>query len=223
MSKCIYKTTGGHHNCYHEEFFYDELDFYLYENKLTLVEVSYYRDFEDFVDEEDEDVARELFNDFDFKQIHKPIEYGDWNALELLVGTNEANELRKVYFDCDDYKNTNCVALLYWEGYFVTLLREDGEKFENKFILSDDLKKIILNGTSQEIEDMIENHDYDCEDYTWEKIEENIENINTFEMGERWKNENPDKDKNPFSYVDKDLVDSSRKQLLNILPFILKK
>tara|TARA_B100000676_G_scaffold289841_1_gene322758 strand:- start:419 stop:628 length:210 start_codon:yes stop_codon:yes gene_type:complete len=57
MSKCIYKTTGEHHNCYHEEFFYDELDFYLYENKLTLVEVSYYRDFEDFVDEEDEDVA----------------------------------------------------------------------------------------------------------------------------------------------------------------------
>ena len=118
----IYKTTGNHHNCYFDEFFYDNMDDFLELGKLVLVNLSG-NSFNDFVDEDDKDVAKALYDSFSFDGIGS-IAYKDWEALEELLGTEEGNELRKVYFDCDDWETTKSVVLLYHNGDFVTIYRD---------------------------------------------------------------------------------------------------
>ena len=121
QSKPIYKTTGDHYNCYFADFFWEVLtDDFWEDGKLVLVDVDG-GDIDEFEDEENEIRARSIFDNCYFNKIGS-IDYGDWTALESLVGKNEKNELCKQYFDCDDYKNTKSVVLLYYDGSFVTLV-----------------------------------------------------------------------------------------------------
>ena len=40
---------------------------------------------------------------------------------------DEVKNLRKIYFDCDDYKNVTWAVLLYYNFTFVTLVTGDGQ------------------------------------------------------------------------------------------------
>ena len=52
------------------------------------------------------------------------VEYGDWDGLSSIVGEEETKNLKKVYFDCEDYKETTFAILLYNNFTFVTLIRD---------------------------------------------------------------------------------------------------
>ena len=72
--------------------------------------------------------AYKIFENFSFKEIGS-VEYGDWDGLSSIVGEEETKNLKKVYFDCEDYKETTFAILLYNNFTFVTLIR-DWYKFE---------------------------------------------------------------------------------------------
>ena len=63
------------------------------------------------------------FENFSFKEIGYA-DYGDWNCFSSIVGEDEVKNLRKIYFDCDDYAETTWTVLLYHNFTYVTLVRE---------------------------------------------------------------------------------------------------
>jgi len=126
MSRPIYKANGKHVNCYYDEMFYETLgDDFQRNDSIVIVEVTG-ENFEDFIDPETETEANKIFKNFSFKKIGYA-NYGDWNDLSSIVGEDEVKNLRKIYFDCDDYKNVTWAVLLYYNFTFVTLVTGDGQ------------------------------------------------------------------------------------------------
>tara|TARA_B110000438_G_C15411247_1_gene477672 strand:+ start:58 stop:429 length:372 start_codon:yes stop_codon:yes gene_type:complete len=123
MSGPIYKANGKHVNCYYDEMFYETLgDNFQRNDSIVIVEITG-ENFEDFIDPETETEANKIFKNFSFKKIGYT-NYSDWNDLSSIIGEDEVKNLRKIYFDCDDYKNVTCAVLLYYNFTFVTLLTD---------------------------------------------------------------------------------------------------
>ena len=124
--KPTYKTTGHHYESYHgvEDLFLDNWGDDLWEtDKIILVEINENGgDFEDFISIKfDTDRAQSIFDNFTY-EIIDTIDYGDWLALEDMVGKNEKNKLCKEYFDDDIYKDDTGAVLLYYKGNFVVFI-----------------------------------------------------------------------------------------------------
>ena len=119
----LYKANGKHINCYHDDMFYETLgDDFQQDDCIVVVEVEG-ENFKTFSDTEDKNQAYELFNHFSFREIGYA-DYGDWDELSSIVGKEEVEQLRKIYFDCDDYAETTWTVLLYHNFTFVTLVRD---------------------------------------------------------------------------------------------------
>ena len=117
----IYKANGKHVNCYYDEMFYETLgDDFQQDDCIVVVEVEG-ENFKTFSDTEDKNQAYELFNHFSFREIGYA-DYGDWDCLSSIVGEDEVKNLRKIYFDSDDYAETTWTVLLYHNFTFVTLV-----------------------------------------------------------------------------------------------------
>ena len=117
----IYKANGKHVNCYYDEMFYETLgDDFQRDDSIVIVEVTG-ESFEDFIDPETETEAYKIFENFSFKEIGS-VEYGDWDGLSSIVGEEETKNLKKVYFDCEDYEETTFAVLLYNNFNYVTLI-----------------------------------------------------------------------------------------------------
>jgi len=123
MSGPIYKTNGKHFNCYHDDMFYETLgDDFQRDDCIVIVEVEG-ENFESFIDTEDKTEAYKLFKNFTFSEIDYA-DYDDWDGLSSIVGENEVKNLRKIYFDCDDYAEMTWAVLLYHNFTFVTLVTD---------------------------------------------------------------------------------------------------
>jgi hypothetical protein len=118
----IYKANGKHVNCYYDEMFYERLDDFKHNDSIVIVEVTS-ENFEKFIDPESQTEAYKLFENFTFREIGYT-DYGDWDGLSSIVGKEETKNLKKVYFDCEDYKETTFAVLLYNKFTFVTLIRD---------------------------------------------------------------------------------------------------
>ena len=123
MSGPIYKANGKHVNCYYDEMFYETLgDDLQRDDSIVIVEVTG-ENFENFIDPETKTEAYKIFENFSFKEIGYA-DYGDWDCFSSIVGEEEVKNLRKIYFDCDDYAETTWTVLLYHNFTFVTLVRD---------------------------------------------------------------------------------------------------
>ena len=69
------------------------------------------------------EMEHKIFKNFSFKEIGYA-DYGDWDCFSSIVGEEEVKNLRKIYFDCDDYAETTWTVLLYHNFTFVTLVRD---------------------------------------------------------------------------------------------------
>ena len=119
----IYKVNGKHVNCYYDEMFYETLgDNFQRNDSIVIVEVTG-ENFEGFIDPETETEAYKIFENFSFKEIGYA-DYGDWDCFSSIVGEEEVKNLRKIYFDCDDYAETTWTVLLYHNFTYVTLVRD---------------------------------------------------------------------------------------------------
>ena len=122
-NKPLYKANGKHFSCYYDDMFYETLgDDFQQEDCIVVVEVEG-ENFKTFSDTEDKNQAYELFNHFSFREIGYA-DYGDWDELSSIVGKEEVEQLRKIYFDCDDYAETTWTVLLYHNFTYVTLVRD---------------------------------------------------------------------------------------------------
>ena len=120
----IYKANGKHVNCYYDEMFYETLgDDFQRNDSIVIVEVTG-KSLENFIDPETETEAYKIFENFSFREIGYA-DYGDWDELSSIVGKEEVEQLRKIYFDCDDYAETTWTVLLYHNFTYVTLVRGD--------------------------------------------------------------------------------------------------
>ena len=119
----IYQANGKHINCEHDDIFYETLgDDFQQDGSIVVVEVEG-GDFQSFSDTEDYNQAYELFKNFSFREIGRA-DYGNWDELSSVVGEDEVKNLRKIYFDRDDYAETIWTVLLYHNFTFVTLVRD---------------------------------------------------------------------------------------------------
>ena len=122
-NKPIYIANGKHFSCYYDDMFYETLgDDFQQDDCIVVVEVEG-ENFKTFSDTEDKNQAYELFNHFSFREIGYA-DYGDWDELSSIIGKEEVEQLRKIYFDCDDYAETTWTVLLYHNFTFVTLVRD---------------------------------------------------------------------------------------------------
>ena len=123
-NKPIYIANGKHFSCYYDDMFYETLgDDFQQDDCIVVVEVEG-ENFKTFSDTEDKNQAYELFNHFSFREIGYA-DYGDWDELSSIIGKEEVEQLRKIYFDCDDYAETTWTVLLYHNFTYVTLVRGD--------------------------------------------------------------------------------------------------
>jgi len=107
---------GNHIYCEFEEYFFDILSFdFMQENTITLVEVRG-EQFKNFVNAEDHSEAQSFFDTLTFSLMGS-VEYGDWDAFDNIISntidTAEVETLKRVYFDCDDFKEVHSAVLLY--------------------------------------------------------------------------------------------------------------
>ena len=122
-NKPLYTANGKHFSCYYDDMFYETLgDDFKQDDCIVVVEVEG-ENFKTFSDTEDKNQAYELFNHFSFREIGYA-DYGDWDELSSIVGKEEVEQLRKIYFDCDDYAETTWTVLLYHNFTYVTLVRD---------------------------------------------------------------------------------------------------
>jgi|TARA_B100001964_G_C13943349_1_gene469989 hypothetical protein len=122
-NKPIYIANGKHFSCYYDDMFYETLgDDFQQDDCIVVVEVEG-ENFKTFSDTEDKNQAYELFNHFSFREIGYA-DYGDWDELSSIIGKEEVEQLRKIYFDCDDYAETTWTVLLYHNFTYVTLVRD---------------------------------------------------------------------------------------------------
>ncbi len=117
---------GKHISCNFDSLFYETLgDDFMQENSIVLVEVIG-DEFENFVNIEDESEANRLFDTFIFKIIGKYVGYDDLDSFAQVVGSGideeETKALRRIYFDCDDFKDVTAAVLLYYDRTFVTIV-----------------------------------------------------------------------------------------------------
>ena len=122
-NKPLYTANGKHFSCYYDDMLYETLgDDFKQDDCIVVVEVEG-ENFKTFSDTEDKNQAYELFNHFSFREIGYA-DYGDWDELSSIVGKEEVEQLRKIYFDCDDYAETTWTVLLYHNFTYVTLVRD---------------------------------------------------------------------------------------------------
>ena len=108
---------GKQINCEFEEYFFDILGFdFMEDNTIALVEVRGDK-FEDFANSEDDLEAQRFFDTLTFSFMDS-VQYGDWDAFDEMISNtiddDEVKTLKKVYFDCDDFKEVHSAVLLYY-------------------------------------------------------------------------------------------------------------
>ena len=107
---------GKHISCEFDEYFYDILVDFLQDNTITLVEVRGGQ-FKDFVNAEDDSEAQRFFDTLTFRFMDS-VEYGDWDSFDDMISNTiddeEVKTLKRVYFDCDDFKEVHSAVLLYY-------------------------------------------------------------------------------------------------------------
>jgi len=116
---------GKHISCNFDSLFYETLgDDFMQENSIVLVEVIG-DEFENFVNIKDEAEANRLFDTLIFSEIDY-VEYDDLDSFAQVVGSEideeETKALRRIYFDCDDFKDVTAAVLLYYDRTFVTIV-----------------------------------------------------------------------------------------------------
>jgi len=121
-----YKASGYHipvHAAGHHDMFFEDLgDNFQREDSIVIVENSGL--VSEFAEIEDRKEALAHYN-WHIKDEFEEIgftKYGAWEELASFIGRLETNELRKIYFDCDDYAETTWAVLLYHDKDFVTLV-----------------------------------------------------------------------------------------------------
>jgi len=113
-----------HKNSNYPNFLYPILgDDFQKDGQIVVVEVDE-DEVDSFVEAETEDEAFELVNELHFYELGS-VEFGDWEDLGGLLDIDEVKGVKKVYFDCDDYKETTFAVLLYDSGgNFITIFSD---------------------------------------------------------------------------------------------------
>ena len=108
---------GKHISCEFDGYFFDILGMdFMQDNTITLVEVRGDQ-FKDFVNAEDDSEAQRFFDTLTFSFMDS-VEYGDWDSFDDMISNTiddeEVKTLKRVYFDCDDFKEVHSAVLLYY-------------------------------------------------------------------------------------------------------------